>query len=426
MCLVFFLVSVSVLFLTFAVFCFSQICSVVVLAPSDAPFQSLSLMEQLTENLASRLDLTAGETDLLAADPKNAIPLGENQALSLIGRVVTDRELSINFIRPNVTRLLRPVKGIDLKVIDTNLFVIKFEHLLDRKKAMKGCPWVLDKYALILEPIDPSKKHADHLLTKLPIMVRIPQLSLANRSEHVAALIGNSLGWFVDLPKSQDGFYTPYFRFQILVDITQPLKRGVNFHGVDGVKQWLQVVYERLPFFCFLCGIIGHGEEDCPLRYEEGFTEPTRGLPYGSWMRANDDSRRSLGMGSGATRSNQSWGRAVPSSQLGKKGTETFAFNSTGGRSNKAKENWEPNLLGGIGRSDINSWRRDEGEGSVNSSASIQGGRPQRIRIASHKRKATDGKGGENVAMVKKPMLRLRDEDQMDTAAAAEQSRRSP
>lgn len=85
---------------------------------------------------------------------------------------------------------------------------------------MKGCPWVLDKYALILEPIDTSKKHAEHQLTKLPLMVRVLQLSLANRSEHVARLIGNSLGGFVDVPKAHDGLYTTYFRFEVLVDVS--------------------------------------------------------------------------------------------------------------------------------------------------------------------------------------------------------------
>lgn len=135
----------------------------------------------------------------------------------------------MNFIMANITRLIRPVKGIELKVIEANTFVIKFEHALDRKKAMKGCPWVLHKYALILEQIDPSERHEDQHLTMPPIMVRILQLSLANRSDHVAQLIENSLGRYVEILKNQDGFYTSYFRFQVMVDITKPLKRGVNF-----------------------------------------------------------------------------------------------------------------------------------------------------------------------------------------------------
>lgn len=200
-------------------------------------------MDLLTDNLGSLLNLTTGETDLLAADPTQAVASNNEHDMSLIGRVITDRDLSMNFIRPNVLRLIRPVKETEFKLISTNMFAVKFAHPLDRKKALKGCPWVLDKYAMILEPIDPSKELVDHQLTRLPIMVKVMQLSPANKSEHVARLIGNSLGWFVDLPKEQDGFYNPFFRFQVKVDVTKPLKRGVNFQGVEGKQQWLQVVY---------------------------------------------------------------------------------------------------------------------------------------------------------------------------------------
>lgn len=90
---------------------------------------------------------------------------------------------------------------------------------------MGGCPWVLDKHMLIIEPIDPTKKHADG-------------------------------------------------RRKVPVDVNQPLKICLNFQGARGRKQWLHVVYERLSTFCFLYGILGHGEAKCPTRYEENYVEP--------------------------------------------------------------------------------------------------------------------------------------------------------
>lgn len=59
------------------------------------------------------------------------------------------------------------------------------------------------------------------------------------------------------------------------------------------MKQQITVSYERLPIFCFLCGILGHGESNCPLRYEQGFVEPHEGFPHDSWMWATTDSRDS-------------------------------------------------------------------------------------------------------------------------------------
>lgn len=55
--------------------------------------------------------------------------------------------------------------------------------------------------------------------------------------------------------------------------------------------------YERLPTFCFLCGILGHGEAKCPLRYEEEFVAPEGELPYGNWLRATSETTGTMGAG---------------------------------------------------------------------------------------------------------------------------------
>lgn len=47
------------------------------------------------------------------------------------------------------------------------------------------------------------------------------------------------------------------------MDITKPLKRWqlIRTKGDNTVK--INIKYERLPHFCFLCGIISHTEKDC-------------------------------------------------------------------------------------------------------------------------------------------------------------------
>lgn len=59
-----------------------------------------------------------------------------------------------------------------------------------------------------------------------------------------------------------------------MIDVTQPFKR--EFFAVDdkGIITWYRVTYERLPMFCFLCGVLGHGEAQCPTRFNDEFQEP--------------------------------------------------------------------------------------------------------------------------------------------------------
>lgn len=376
-------------------------------------------MEQLTETLTRTLGWTEGEKNLVAADPAHAAKPTNDQSLSLIGKVITDRELSMNFIRANVTRLLRPVRQIQIRGIAENMFVMKFEHPLDMKNALKGCPWVLDKHALILEPVDPAKNLADHKLTWLPLVTRVHQLSLANRSEQVARLIGDRLGRFVELPKLSESFYSPHFRIKILVDVTMPLKRGINFQGVDGKKEWLSVTYERLPIFCFLCGVIGHMEDKCPARYEEGFLEPEGAFPYGTWLRDVAERRGTMSYsGGGVSRGLLEHNHTQnPQRSTGKKGAAIFTFSSSAEHPSLFINNIQGGPGKGVASGVEKRWDLENLDDTGESSAARDGAVLRKITVPSHKRKAKEAALGDITNTGKKTQLLLRDEDSTPTAA---------
>lgn len=51
-----------------------------------------------------------------------------------------------------------------------------------------------------------------------------------------------------------------YAKLLVEVDLTQPLLRGTNIR-CNGELKWVMFKYENLPFFCFYCGLVGHGED---------------------------------------------------------------------------------------------------------------------------------------------------------------------
>ena len=57
----------------------------------------------------------------------------------------------------------------------------------------------------------------------------------------------------------------PFHRVRVLMDVTIPLKRfqKIRIKGDNLVK--IIFKYERLPHFCFLCGLISHTEKDCSI-----------------------------------------------------------------------------------------------------------------------------------------------------------------
>lgn len=85
----------------------------------------------------------------------------------------------------------------------------------------------------------------------------------------MAIHIGNYLGKFVKFdPKSFDGFWKACLRIRVLVDITKPLKPRMRIKKLGSDWNILRFKYERLPNFCFYCGIIGHSDKFCELKFE--------------------------------------------------------------------------------------------------------------------------------------------------------------
>ncbi|CAH9127491.1 unnamed protein product [Cuscuta epithymum] len=109
--------------------------------------------------------------------------------------------------------------------------------------------------------------------------VQVHNAPIKYRNLRSARRIGNFLGSFIKFKMSQfDGRQASYLRIRVSLDVRQPLKEGTNLTQ-DGVKHWVDFKYEKLPSFCFICGIIGHSDKLCPLKYEEGFVaEKTYGV----------------------------------------------------------------------------------------------------------------------------------------------------
>lgn len=70
------------------------------------------------------------------------------------------------------------------------------------------------------------------------------------------------------------------------VNIAEPLLRGVYLRIRDGSRKWISFVYERMPNYCYLCGLVGHLEKKCILRFRDGFVDPRKNFPYGEWLKA--------------------------------------------------------------------------------------------------------------------------------------------
>ncbi|KAI3736027.1 hypothetical protein L6452_15558 [Arctium lappa] len=85
------------------------------------------------------------------------------------------------------------------------------------------------------------------------------------------------VGTFLDYDdKNKKTADKPYLRVRSLFDIRQPLKKGKKVKKSTG--DWITCIfrYERLPSFCFICGLIGHIDRHC----EQFFQTPEEDIVH--------------------------------------------------------------------------------------------------------------------------------------------------
>lgn len=108
-------------------------------------------------------------------------------------------------------------------------------------------------------------------------------------TEEVGKDVGNSLGRCIETDKRSWLLEQAKF-MHVRVDLPndKPLRRGGNIVNLDGDKVWISFKYERLPNFCFHCGILGHDQKHYPSLPSDSE------LPnqYREWLKANASSKK--------------------------------------------------------------------------------------------------------------------------------------
>ena len=98
------------------------------------------------------------------------------------------------------------------------------------------------------------------------------------------SLIGEVKKMDVDRDGEASG---PYLRARVAIEVAKALRRGVLLKTrKDGNPELFDIHYEKLPYYCLSCGIMGHSELKC----EQLVVHNDRGkLPYDLKFRVATD-----------------------------------------------------------------------------------------------------------------------------------------
>ncbi|KAK6148365.1 hypothetical protein DH2020_019277 [Rehmannia glutinosa] len=103
--------------------------------------------------------------------------------------------------------------------------------------------------------------------------------------ESVGKQLVNFVGKFVEYDgNNNSAIWRAYMRIKVEIDVRLPLKRFKKIRRLEGDWTIVSFKYERLGVFCYICGLMGHGEQFCEKRLS--ITEGDTQKDWGLWLRA--------------------------------------------------------------------------------------------------------------------------------------------
>lgn len=127
----------------------------------------------------------------------------------------------------------------------------------------------------------------------IPFWVRAYDFPLRGRMNvENARTVGNKVGTFIDVDALDVVGINKSMRVRAPLDARKPLVDTIRLKIKGGTKAAMNIKYEKLPLFCYVCGLLGHGEKYCDenkgsIMAITNYTDDLRASPW----KANRDGR---------------------------------------------------------------------------------------------------------------------------------------
>lgn len=199
---------------------------------------------------------------------------------------------------------------------------------------LEGRPWIFEGTLFSVEDFNGSTHPTDMDFSRAAFWIRMYKLPLACMSKGMGQRLGASMGEVEDVDVTEDGEgWGEYLRVKIKVSTSKPLARG-RMLRMKEKEIWIPFQYEKVPKYCFRCGLICHRKEGCERKEERRKHGENSIFEYGPWLRATSPRRgmeRERGRRGGELYPKEEWDRKEAGRNW--RGSRWEAFNGDGDRS---------------------------------------------------------------------------------------------
>ena len=194
-------------------------------------------MEQSVVEGLHNLCLTKEEEEEITITTKSRTDLLEECALSLFGRLLTDRHQNLRALKNTLKSAWK--MGSDLQIVEVGNSVLqfKFNSEYQLQWVERNGPWNFENNLLLLCRWRKGLSASNINFTHSPFWVQIWDLPLEHMSMEVGRDLGNCLGNFIEAD-CRTGHYdqAKFMRIRVDLQLDKPLRRRGKVAGDDGEK----------------------------------------------------------------------------------------------------------------------------------------------------------------------------------------------
>ncbi|KAK7860162.1 uncharacterized protein CFP56_042202 [Quercus suber] len=149
---------------------------------------------------------------------------------------------------------------------------------------------VSDKYLLALHKLKTGEAVGKIRFDRMALWIQLHGIPTMFQTKEVGYSIGATIGSVESVDVDEKGFCLGnYMRIRVTIDISNPLCRGRKVRLGGSSQFWVDFKYERMPIFCYLCGMVTHDENDCLVGLRRSERLKAEDKPYGTWLRATQE-----------------------------------------------------------------------------------------------------------------------------------------
>ncbi|CAO2175881.1 unnamed protein product [Urochloa humidicola] len=184
--------------------------------------------------------------------------------------------------------------------LENNRYIIEFESESMYNFVINGGPWRHKGDALIVVPYDGLRRPSEVIIDVVNVWVRFYDVPAMLMKPAFSAVLARKVS-----PRVLDGGgpvrNKNFLRARVALLLDEPLKPMVEAKVKYSGLMSFEVGYENVPFFCFICGRMGHSKRECPEDEEDSDEEDTgddaiaaRKRKLGEWMSKSPLKRAAL------------------------------------------------------------------------------------------------------------------------------------